>query len=74
MIRKAVSSSNIKSIGHDAIKKILEVEFHDGGVYQYQGVEAKSHQDLINADSIGSHFHKNIKDKFKVTRMNPKQK
>lgn len=64
MERKPVSSSNILSVGHDPATKTLEVEFRGGAVHQYNGVSAKDHQDLVNAPSIGKHFHAHVRDKF----------
>jgi hypothetical protein len=55
MIRTPVSSSNISSIGYDPRSQTLEVEFHNGSVYQYSGVPAVIHQGLMDASSHG-HF------------------
>jgi len=38
MLRMSVSSSNISSVGYDPKTQTLEVEFHNGGVYQYFNV------------------------------------
>jgi hypothetical protein len=62
MTRKAVKSSNIKSVGYDATTKTLEVEFTSGGVHQYSGVSAAKHAALIKAKSVGSYFHREIRD------------
>lgn len=64
MERTPVASSNIASVGHDPETNTLEVEFKNGGVYQYEGVSADEHGALASADSIGSHFHKNIKSRY----------
>jgi hypothetical protein len=61
MQRKSVTSSNISAIGYDPETETLEVEFKGGTVYSYSGVTPQQHSALINADSIGSHFHKNIR-------------
>jgi hypothetical protein len=58
MERKSVTSSNIKSIGHEG--NILEVEFKNGKLYQYKGVSAEEHAAIHKAESIGSHIHKHI--------------
>ncbi len=69
MQRKAVDgSSQIKSVGHDPATHTLEVEFHNGGVYHYHGVDEEAHQAMMGAESIGSHFHKNIKNKHVCTK------
>ncbi len=61
MKRTSVQSSNIISIGHDPKTETLEIEFKGGGVYSYSGVTADQHSALLNADSVGSHFHKHIR-------------
>lgn len=58
--RKPVRSSNIKSVGHDAKSNTLQVEFHNGGVWNYPA-DAAQHKALIGARSVGSHFHQNIR-------------
>jgi len=58
-----VSSGQVKAIGYDAATKTLAVTFTrgPGTVYQYPNVEAKVHDDLIKAESIGTFFGKHIK-------------
>lgn len=63
----AVKSSNITSIGYDPATATLEVQFKNGGRYQYAGVDARTHGALMGADSIGAHFHQHIKPAFKGT-------
>ncbi|GAA5136140.1 KTSC domain-containing protein [Alloalcanivorax gelatiniphagus] len=53
MERISVSSSNIASIGYDEGEKILEVEFLNGGVYQYFDVPQETYEGFINAESHG---------------------
>lgn len=66
ILRKPVTSSNIKSIGYDEPSRILEIEFVKGSVYQYSPVTAPAYQDLIKAPSIGKHFHTHIKSNDKL--------
>jgi hypothetical protein len=61
MNRKDIESSNIKSLGYDPETETLEVEFKSGQVYQYEGISGDLHRNMINADSVGSFFHSNIK-------------
>ena len=53
MEKKPVQSTNVKSVGYDAVEKVLEVEFKSGGVYQYTGVQAEMYADLMKAESVG---------------------
>lgn len=62
MERQNVSSSNIASIGYDADNSILEIEFNNGGIYQYSGVPEGVYNGLISAGSHGTYFHNHIKD------------
>lgn len=69
MNRISVASSNIKSIGHDPETKTLEVEFSNGGLYQYDGVDAEAHAALVNAPSVGSHFAAHIRGKYRHAKV-----
>ncbi|MBK5210076.1 MAG: KTSC domain-containing protein [Flavobacteriaceae bacterium] len=60
--RIAVSSSNIASVGYDAENKILEIEFHHGGIYQYFNVPKKIYDGLMDAESKASYFYHNIRE------------
>jgi hypothetical protein len=61
MERIPVSSSNIKSIGHDPHTNTLEVEFASGKLFQYEDVNVDEHAALLGAKSVGSHFANIIK-------------
>lgn len=62
MERKKIVSSNINSIGYDEESTTLEVEFYNLKVYQYSPVSREGYNLLMNAESIGSFFAKNIKN------------
>jgi hypothetical protein len=61
MKRQAVESSNLASVGYDAENSILEIQFNHGGVYQYLDVPENVYDGLMNADSHGQYFDRNIK-------------
>ena len=69
MRRTPVSSSNLVSVGYDADSATLEIEFDGGRVYQYAKVPQEAYRALMNADSIGSHFHRHIRDKYPTTEI-----
>lgn len=52
MYRQPVSSSRISSIGWE--NDVLEVQFHNGAVYQYYNVSRSEYQNFMNASSLGS--------------------
>jgi hypothetical protein len=66
--RQKVNSSTIRSMGHDERTKTLEVEFYQnnsakgGAIWRYYSVSPKAFKQLLEAKSIGSHFHQMIKN------------
>ena len=62
MKRKKVESSMIHSIGYDAKKKILELEFNTGSVWQYVDISKNVFSGLSKAKSTGRYFLDVIKD------------
>lgn len=56
-----VASSNIAAVGYDADAKTLRVQFSGGRIHEYPDVDAKDHQALVDAPSIGKHFHTNLR-------------
>lgn len=52
MIRQPVSSSRIRSVGWE--HNVMEVEFHNGAVYQYHNVSHAEYQNFLNSSSLGS--------------------
>ena len=70
MERKQVSSSNLKSIGFDPSDGILEVEFHNGGIYQYLNVPDATYFELMNAPSIGRYLNDYVKGRHQFKKIN----
>jgi hypothetical protein len=68
MNREHVNSRTLKSVGYDPASKTLEVEFHDGDVYQYFNVPAVVHRDLLAAGSIGQYFAFYIKTTYRCRK------
>ena len=64
MIRQSVSSSAIRSVGYDASKKILEIQFTSFTTYRYRNVHESIYYGLMNASSKGTYFNRYIKDRF----------
>lgn len=69
MLRVVVESSSIASIGYTASSKTLEVQFRNGGVYQYLGVSSNEHRALMAASSKGQFLNECIKPRFDVVRV-----
>lgn len=69
MKRSKVDSSNLASVGYDSAKKILEIEFNHGGVYQYFDVPQDAYDELMAADSHGKYFAANIRNDYEYQKM-----
>ena len=69
MDRIPVASSNVASIGYDADAQVLEIEFVNGGVYQYMNVPREAFDELQSAASKGSYVSQNIKNRYPYTRV-----
>lgn len=72
----SVESSQIHSIGHDAETQTLAIQFKSGtrAIYHYANVTAEEFAAFRDAESVGSHFYKNIKpfpEKYPYTRIEP---
>jgi KTSC domain-containing protein len=68
MQRQPVSSSNIAEIGYDESRRVLEVLFRIGTVYQYFDVPPQEYQALMQAGSLGQYLNANIKGRFRYAR------
>ncbi len=64
MDRISVQSNNIRSVGYDVDRGILEVEFHSGSIYQYSGVPEDEYEGLLSASSKGRYLNTHIKDRY----------
>jgi hypothetical protein len=69
MERQRVQSSNVHSVGYDAEKRRLEVEFMAGGVYEYFDVPPETHAALLAAPSIGRYLSLEIKPRHTVRKI-----
>ena len=69
MNRTPVHSSNIKSVGYEEEFKILEIEFHSGGVYQYFSVPREVYKGLMAAPSHGKYFHAHIRNIYRYKKI-----
>jgi hypothetical protein len=69
MQRDSVSSSNVVSIGYDESVQTLEVEFRNGGIYQYYNVNAELARQLMTAPSKGQFIHTYIRNAFPYSRV-----
>jgi hypothetical protein len=64
MQRTPVSSQAITSVGYDASKLELEIEFRGGRVYRYRGVPSDVHQFLLRTPDKGSYVNRVVAKAF----------
>lgn len=65
MRRRPVDSSSVVSVGYDAETQVLEIEFVNGGVYQYFDVPEFVHRRLLTASSPGAFVNSTIKPNYR---------
>ncbi len=69
MRRLAVTSAVLRSVGYDPDRRILEVEFTSGHVYEYHDVPPEVYEDLMAAESHGRYFNAKIRDGYRYRRL-----
>ena len=57
------------SIGYDEESKTLEIQFHSGGIYQYDEVEKEIYEELMNSESKGRYFMSMIRGAYSYGRV-----
>jgi hypothetical protein len=68
MLRQVVDSSSLRSIGYDRETETLEVEFHSGGIYRYNGVPFDTWWAFRQSESKGKFFQERVRDHFTTAR------
>lgn len=69
MNRTPVNSTNIRSLGYEQETRTLEVEFHNGGLYQYAGVPDTIYRAFMRAASKGSFLYDQIRDRYHCVKV-----
>jgi hypothetical protein len=69
MKRISIISKVLKSVGYDEASGTLEVEFKNGGLYQYADVPADEYAALMLAPSKGTYFGDHIRDAYRFKRL-----
>jgi hypothetical protein len=67
--RTAVASSNLASIGYNEELKMLEIEFHNGAIYQFFQVPEEISKELLLASSPGHYFSVWIRNRYSYKRV-----
>jgi hypothetical protein len=58
--RKPVLSSNLQSVGYDEKTGEMHVEFKNGKVVSYSGVQPFVYRNMLRSPSVGKFFHANF--------------
>lgn len=69
MEMRNVESSNIEVVGYDTDSSTLQVEFKNGGTYQYFDVPKKVFEALCDASSVGGYLATNIKGVYRYSKV-----
>lgn len=69
MRRQPVASEALRSVGYDARRRVLEIEFEGGAVYRYFAVAPAVHAALMAAPSHGAFFGEHVRDAYEFERI-----
>jgi hypothetical protein len=65
----AVDSTTLRTVGYDAERRLLQLEFQNRSLYQYFDVPEVVYEELMQAPSKGTYFNQCIRSKFEVVRL-----
>ena len=60
----AVDSTSLRTVGYDAERQLLQIEFLNRSIYQYFEVPATVYEELMQAPSKGAYFNRSIRPRF----------
>jgi hypothetical protein len=64
MTRQLIVSTALKSVGYDAVARVLEVELQSGPIHRYFDVPLSVYEALMSAPSKGRYFDDNVQGKY----------
>ncbi len=64
LVFENVSSTVIDKIAYDFQRRQLHVSFVSGRTYVYDGVPVDTYEELLNADSQGGYFNREVRDAY----------
>lgn len=65
---RSVRSTMASAVGYNETEQVLQIEFKNGSVYQYDDVEPETWTELWESDSIGITFNEAIKGHYESKR------
>lgn len=69
MERIRIHTPNLRAVGYDAERRLLEIEFNDGSVYQYERVAPDLHRRFMASQSKRSFFEDHIEEVYTRRRL-----
>ena len=69
LLTKGKKSSRILKMSYIKSKKLLTITFNSGAIYKYNDVPMEVTDGIIQADSLGKYFDKNIKGIYNYRRV-----
>lgn len=69
LLPKGKKSSRILKMSYIKSKKLLTITFNSGATYEYYDVPMEVTDGIIQADSLGKYFDKNIKGIYNYRRV-----
>ena len=67
------TSGNVERTTYKSSDDLLEVEFLNGGIYQYKDVPKDIWEGMKIADSVGSYLHQHIKGNYRYEKVSPSE-
>jgi hypothetical protein len=68
MERKRMVAGNLRSVGYDEARRVLEVEMSNGDILEYPGVGREIARRLMESNAPWSFYRDNIEDEFTARR------
>ena len=59
-----VDSTTLRTVGYDAERQLLHIEFQNRSRYQYFNVPATVYEELLRAPSKGAFFNRTVRPRF----------
>lgn len=69
MVNQMVLSRDIEWIGYEPALQMLQVEFIEGSIYQYENVPEALYKRFLTAQSYGRFLEENIKGKYSYRKV-----
>jgi hypothetical protein len=65
----SVQSTMANAVGYDRDRALLQIEFSNGAVYQYENVGEEAWEELCDTHSPGQFFNQEIKGQYRSRRV-----